>query len=264
MDKGNPNPESSPHMQAILDIIKTLDDDTLTLRDVKKLLLEDSNTDCAITNKLNDVWNRHLYPNRVLRFAPIALYDLAPAISELSPEALKLLVIMVQVQAQRTGYVAVKKAIFADACGFGSKRTRQMQAYLDELVKFKFIKLIFQPLKGSSAPAVYQINSKFSRIGSTYRPDKLDKENTALFNRSTATIRVTKGDKETIYTCGTLEESCHVNKNGTDAVNINPVNEKNKNLNSTNHCTNKELGNQDIDDNLRDDNLRQTTFDEIL
>lgn len=255
----NPNPEASPHMQAILDIIKTLDDDSLTLRDVKKLLLEDSNTDCAITNKLNDVWNRHLYPNRVLRFAPIALYDLAPAISKLSPEALKLLIIMIQVQAQRTGYVAVKKAIFAAACGFGSKRIRQMQAYLDELIKFKFIKLIFQPLKGSSAPAVYQINSKFSRIGSTYRPDKLDKTSTSSFNRSTATIKVTKGDNETIYTCGTLEEICYVNKNGTDAANINPVNEKNKNLYSTNNCTNKELGNQDIDNNLR-----QATLDEIL
>lgn len=144
-------------------------------------------------------------PDDKIKFTYISTYNLAPQIHSVSTEAQALLLMMIRLQAQKTGYVAVKKGFFISALHLGDKRGRRLNQYITELIDIGAINPVHIPPKGSKAPAIYQISDSISRIGN-YTPSSLKSISNEIYSRTTEciTVRTDSGEKQ--YVCGTLKE----------------------------------------------------------
>lgn len=271
----NNNPLNLPQLQGLLDIKGRLGGN-LTIDDAIELLQEDADTDGCISSELQQDWDKHRYPDKRLKFAPITLYDLAPEIHTVSAEAQSLLLLMIRLQAQKTGYVAIKKGFFIDVLHLGDKKARQFNRYIQELTDIYAIRPVHIPPRGSRAPAIYQINSGLSRIGDFQPKDKLARcaekiippLKKSQYSRTTEiiTIRTETGDIQVI--CGTLEAIIDKDKKiesiatNNEPDNVTKENEDIPFLCPEPNCTNNKLKNQDTD--ITEDSLTQMTIYDIL
>lgn len=240
----NQNPLNLAQLQGLLDIRDRMGGD-LTINEAIELLQEDANTDGQLTNDLQNDWNKHKYPDKKIKFAPVSMYNLAPQIHAISTEAQALLLLMIRLQAQKSGYIAVKKGFFINALHLGDKRGRRLNQYINELLDIGAINSIHIPSRGSKAPAIYQISDGLSRIGN-YTPNNLKSISNELYSRTTEciTVRTDKGEKQ--YICGTLEEIID-KKTRFNATNIEPgiINTEEISSSCSNlNCNNNTLENQ--------------------
>lgn len=241
------NPLNLAQLQGLLDIKDRVGGD-LTIDEAIKLLQEDADLDAQLTKELQDDWNKHRYPDKKIKFAPISMYNLAPQIHSVSTESQALLLLMIRLQAQKTGYVAVKKGFFISALHLGDKRGRRLNQYIAELIDIGAINPVHIPPKGSKAPAIYQISDSISRIGGGYTPSSLKSISSEIYSRTTEciTIRTDGGEKQLI--CGTLEEVILDKKTGFNATNTEPGNDNTEEISSLCSdldCTSNATGNQD-------------------
>lgn len=241
----NPNPLNLTQLQGLLDIRARMGGD-LTIDEAIRLLQEDASLDGQLTHDLQDDWNKHRYPDKKIKFAPVSMYNLSPQLHSVSAEAQALLLLMIRLQAQKSGYVAIKKGFFVNALHLGDKRGRRLTQYIAELVDIGAISPVHIPPKGSRAPAIYQINDALSRIGD-YTPSKLKSVSYELYSRTTEciTVRIDGAEKQLI--CGTLEEIILDKKTGLNATNTESGDdtEELSSLCSNLNCINSTTKNQD-------------------
>lgn len=216
----NKNPLNLAQLQGLLDIKDRVGGD-LTIDEVIDLLQEDANLDAQLTKELQDDWSKHRYPDKKIKFAPVSMYNLAPQLHSVSTEAQALLLLMIRLQAQKTGYVAVKKGFFISALHLGDKRGRRLNQYITELIDIGAINPVHIPPKGSKAPAIYQISDSISRIGN-YTPSSLKSISNEIYSRTTECITVRTDGAEKQLICGTLEEIILDKKTGFNATNTEP------------------------------------------
>lgn len=213
------NETASAHLQALID----LDDcgfGGFLIKDAIKLLTIDKNQTeeeqektKEILEYLQELWNRHQYPDTVIKLLLLSIYDYAPAIHDCTLEAQCLLFLMIRVQWQNTGYVAVRKKLFGQRLGFSKNKIEsKMQTYLQELEDIKAIKLIYMPPKGSDKPTIYQINPDISKIGKNFQPTRITtKGKKDKFKRTKIEIAISR---EQTLICGTLD-TIEENKKGS-------------------------------------------------
>ena len=210
----NINPANLAQLQALYDLLQSGFKEDTTLQDAIKILVQDGQANKEITNTLQDAWNRHQYPDKSIKFIQVSTYTHCPQLHEISTEAQALFFLMLRVQHKLDGYVAVKKAIFAKALNFGSKRARHMQEYLNELLAIKVISKVHEAPQGSTAPSIYRINNKFAKIGRGFRPQVIKSDDFTLkYNETYEKITVetaAEGRKE--YICGSLEDALNLKK----------------------------------------------------
>lgn len=214
----NPNNETaSAHLQALIDLEDCGLGD-LTISEAKKRLQIDKDQteeEQAMARKilqtLQDLWNRHQFPDTSIKLLLLSIYDLAPAVHSCSLEAQCLLFLMLRVQWQNTGYVAVRKKVFGQRLGFSrNKIESKMPMYLQELEDIKAIKAIYIPPKGSDKPCVYQINPDISKIGRGFKPQRISSQKDA-YRRTKMDVAISQ---EQVLTCGTLD-TIEENKKGS-------------------------------------------------
>lgn len=213
----NPNNETaSAHLQALLDLeICGLGEVTISDA-IKRLQIDATQTDeeQEITRKvlqsLQELWNRHQFPDTSIKLLLLSIYDLFPAIHDCSLEAQCLFFLMLRVQWQNTGYVAVKKKVFGERLGFSrNKIESKMPVYLQELEDIKAIKAVYIPPRGSDKPCVYQINQDISKIGRGFKPQRISKKD--KYRRTKIDVAISQ---EQVLTCGTLD-TIEANKKGS-------------------------------------------------
>lgn len=217
------NQTASAHLQALID----LDDcgfGGFLIKDAIKLLTIDQNQTeeeqektREILEHLQELWNRHQYPDTVIKLLLLSIYDYAPAIHDCSLEAQCLFFLMLRVQWQNTGYVAVKKKAFGQRLGFNRHKIEsKMHMFLQELEDIKAIKAIYIPPRGSDKPAVYQINPDISKIGRGFKPARVTLKGRKKDSFKRTKIEVAISREQTLI-CGTLD-TIEDNKKG-DATN---------------------------------------------
>ena len=218
------NETSSAHLQALIDL-RDCGFGAITIEDAIKLLTIDQNATedeqdktRKILQSLQDLWNRHQYPDTVIKLLLLSIYDYAPAIHDCTLEAQALFLLMLRVQWQNSGYVAVKKKIFGQRIGLSRNKVEsKMQTYLQELANARAIKLIYTPPKGSDKPTICQINPDISKIGRGFKPTRITTKGKKKDKFKRTKIEVAIGQEQTLI-CGTLD-TIEENKK-SDAPNI--------------------------------------------
>lgn len=212
------NPLHSAHLQALYDLIASGFSKDISIETAIQLLVQDGYSEHSpITKKLNGLWCSHMYNNKSITYTQLSIYDYCPDLHNVSPEAQSLFLLMIRLQDQESGYVAVKKAMFAQALHFGEKRSRHMQEYLNELCSINVITTVTEQRRGSKLPQVYKINLHLSKIGKSFRPLPIC-SNKSAFCRSLEQIpyRGTDGTVKKIL-AGTLAEVAETDKENGDA-----------------------------------------------
>lgn len=217
------NETASAHLQALIDL-RDCGFGAIKIEDAIKLLTIDQNQTeeeqektREILEHLQELWNRHQYPDTVIKLLLLSIYDYAPAIHDCSLEAQCLFFLMLRVQWQNTGYVAVKKKAFGQRLGFNRHKIEsKMHMFLQELEDIKAIKAIYIPPRGSDKPAVYQINPDISKIGKGFTPTRVTLKGRKKDKFKRTKIEVAIGQEQTLI-CGTLD-TIEDNKKG-DATN---------------------------------------------
>lgn len=217
------NETASAHLQALIDL-RDCGFGAIKIEDAIKLLTIDQNQTeeeqektRQILEHLQELWNRHQYPDTVIKLLLLSIYDYAPAIHDCSLEAQCLFFLMLRVQWQNTGYVAVKKKAFGQRLGFNRHKIEsKMHMFLQELEDIKTIKAIYIPPRGSDKPAVYQINPDISKIGRGFKPTRITLKGRKKDRFKRTKIEVAIGQEQTLI-CGTLD-TIEENKKG-DATN---------------------------------------------
>lgn len=214
------NETASAHLQALIDL-RDCGFGAIKIEDAIKLLTIDQNQTeeeqektRQILEHLQELWNRHQYPDTVIKLLLLSIYDYAPAIHDCSLEAQCLFFLMLRVQWQNTGYVAVKKKAFGQRLGFNRHKIEsKMHIFLQELEDIKAIKAIYIPPKGSDKPAVYQINPDISKIGRGFKPARVTLKGRKKDSFKRTKIEVAIGQEQTLI-CGTLD-TIEENKKGS-------------------------------------------------
>lgn len=217
------NETASAHLQALIDL-RDCGFGAIKIEDAIKLLTIDQNQTeeeqektREILEHLQELWNRHQYPDTVIKLLLLSIYDYAPAIHDCSLEAQCLFFLMLRVQWQNTGYVAVKKKAFGQRLGFNRHKIEsKMHIFLQELEDIKAIKAIYIPPRGSDKPAVYQINPDISKIGRGFKPARVTLKGRKKDSFKRTKIEVAISREQTLI-CGTLD-TIEDNKKG-DATN---------------------------------------------
>lgn len=217
------NETASAHLQALIDL-RDCGFGAIKIEDAINLLTIDQNQTeeeqektRQILEYLQELWNRHQYPDTVIKLLLLSIYDYAPAIHDCSLEAQCLFFLMLRVQWQNTGYVAVKKKAFGQRLGFNRHKIEsKMHMFLQELEDIKAIKAIYIPPKGSDKPAVYQINPDISKIGKGFKPTRITLKGRQKDRFKRTKIEIAIGQEQTLI-CGTLD-TIEENKKG-DATN---------------------------------------------
>lgn len=217
------NETASAHLQALIDLRdcgfgKVLIEDAINLLTIDQNQTEEEQEKTRqILEYLQELWNRHQYPDTVIKLLLLSIYDYAPAIHDCSLEAQCLFFLMLRVQWQNTGYVAVKKKAFGQRLGFNRHKIEsKMHMFLQELEDIKAIKAIYIPPRGSDKPAVYQINPDISKIGRGFKPTRITLKGRKKDRFKRTKIEVAIGQEQTLI-CGTLD-TIEENKKG-DATN---------------------------------------------
>lgn len=214
------NETASAHLQALIDL-RDCGFGAIKIEDAIKLLTIDQNQTeeeqektREILEHLQELWNRHQYPDTVIKLLLLSIYDYAPAIHDCSLEAQCLFFLMLRVQWQNTGYVAVKKKAFGQRLGFNRHKIEsKMHMFLQELEDIKAIKAIYIPPRGSDKPAVYQINPDISKIGKGFKPIRVTLKGRKKDKFKRTKIEVAIGQEQTLI-CGTLD-TIEENKKGS-------------------------------------------------
>lgn len=205
------NETASAHLQALIDL-RDCGFGAIKIEDAIKLLTIDQNQTeeeqektRQILEYLQELWNRHQYPDTVIKLLLLSIYDYAPAIHDCSLEAQCLFFLMLRVQWQNTGYVAVRKKTFGQRLGFNRHKIEsKMHVYLQELEDVKAIRAIYIPPRGSDKPAVYQINPDISKIGRGFKPARITLRGRQKDKFKRTKIEIAVGQEQTLI-CGTLD-----------------------------------------------------------
>lgn len=217
----NLNPQNLAQLQALYDLLQTGFTEETTIKEAISTLTHDSQGNGDLTKTLKDTWNHHQYPDKAIKYVQVSTYTHCPQLHEVSTEAQALFFLMLRLQHKLDGFVAVKKGIFAKALNLGSKRARKMQDYLSELLYINAISRVHEAPQGSTAPSIYRINSKLSKIGRSFHPQVIKKDDYQLKYSETyekITVEtIAEGKKE--YICGTLEDVLNFKKRRASATN---------------------------------------------
>ena len=127
----NPNPLHSPHIQALRQLMQKGYGGRI--EDVLELLEEESETDPGKIKEMNEEWNSILYASKSIDHLMISTFDYFPQVHKTSPEAQAILSVMLRTQEQATGLVEVKKGVYTQVLGWGSKRAGHINDCLQEL-----------------------------------------------------------------------------------------------------------------------------------
>lgn len=151
MNKDNPNPFKSSHIQAFLDLINAgFEVDTL------KELVEKLNDNEDIRNTVMQVWNKRKYADDSIKWAQLYDYD---SLMNLSSNSIKLLIFL-GLHGGQSGYIKVSIRTLSRMTKIDIETVRKS---LQELLNCGCIRYEVEP--SGSRSAIYQINPKIINIG---------------------------------------------------------------------------------------------------
>ena len=263
-DKKDPNPLHLAQLQALNMLIKK--GYSGDIEDIRNQLIEESYSEPEKIKQMVAEWNAMRYPKEAITHLLLSVYKYFPQIHKARPEAQAILLLMMRIQPQNTGYIAVVKGAFAKVLGWGSKRAGKIQEYLDELTKIGAITPIYRAPDGSKKPGIYKINDGFSKIGQGFKASHIkQKEDAGDYTQSTTTITLLKDTGREEYYCGTLVKTADMrkttrDKKGASADQNTDSSESHSDSEPQEHCNQEILENQDISSSA--DNMQKIS--EIL
>lgn len=214
-DKRDPNPLHLAQLQALNMLIKK--GYSGDIEDIRNQLIEESYSEPEKIKQMVAEWNAMRYPKEAITHLLLSVYEYFPQVHKARPEAQAILLLMMRIQPQNTGYIAVVKGAFAKVLGWGSKRAGKIQEYLDELTEIGAITPIYKAPDGSKKPGVYKINDGFSKIGQGFKASHIkQKEDAGDYTQSTITITLLKDTGREEYYCGTLVKTADMRKTTRD------------------------------------------------
>lgn len=203
MNPKETNPLHMPHLQAIEMLIKA--GYSGDINDIRNQLIRESISDPAKIKNLIAQWNALRYPNDCISYLLASVYELCPQIHKTHPEAQAILLLMLRIQAQNSGCVAVVKGDFAKAMNWGSKKAGRISERLDELEETGAIIPIYKAPEGSTKPSIYRINPALSKIGQGFHAEQIKpSQDPEIYSRSAKTIQVLTDKEKKDYYCGIL------------------------------------------------------------
>lgn len=216
IDNRDPNPLHLAQLQALNMLIKK--GYSGDIEDIRDQLIEESYSKPEKIKEMVAEWNAMRYPKEAITHLLLSIYEYFPQVHKATPEAQAILLLMIRIQPQNTGYVAVAKGAFAHVLGWGSKRAGRIQEYLDELTQIGAITPIYRaPDRGSKKPGIYKINDGFSKIGQGFKASRIkQKEDAGNYTQSTTTITLLKDTGREEYYCGTLVKTVDMRKTTRD------------------------------------------------
>ena len=137
----------------------------------------------------------------------ISTFVYFPQVHKTSPEAQAILSVMLRTQEQATGLVEVKKGVYTQVLGWGSKRAGHINDCLQELKDVKAILPIYEPPEGTKKkPGIYRINPQFSKIGKGFKVSAINPGTSGEYTQypHKVTLLVNGQKKELI--CGSLQK----------------------------------------------------------
>lgn len=216
IDNRDPNPLHLAQLQALNMLIKK--GYSGDIEDIRDQLIEESYSKPEKIKEMVAEWNAMRYPKEAITHLLLSIYEYFPQVHKATPEAQAIILLMIRIQPQSTGYVAVAKGAFAHVLGWGSKRAGRIQEYLDELTQIGAITPIYRaPDRGSKKPGIYKINDGFSKIGQGFKASRIkQKEDAGDYTQSTTTITLLKDTGREEYYCGTLVKTADMRKTTRD------------------------------------------------
>lgn len=210
-DRKDLNPLHLAQLQALNMLIKK--GYSGDIEDIRNQLIEESYSEPEKIKQMVAEWNAMRYPKEAITHLLLSVYRYFPQVHKARPEAQAILLLMMRIQPQNTGYVAVVKGAFAKVLGWGSKRAGKIQEYLDELTEIGAITPIYRAPDGSKKPGIYKINDGFSKIGQGFKASHINqKKDAGSYTQSTTTITLLKDTGREEYYCGTLVKTADMRK----------------------------------------------------
>lgn len=210
-DRKDLNPLHLAQLQALNMLIKK--GYSGDIEDIRNQLIEESYSEPEKIKQMVAEWNAMKYPKEAITHLLLSVYRYFPQVHKARPEAQAILLLMMRIQPQNTGYVAVVKGAFAKVLGWGSKRAGKIQEYLDELTEIGAITPIYKAPDGSKKPGIYKINDGFSKIGQGFKASHINqKKDAGNYTQSTTTITLLKDTGREEYYCGTLVKTADMRK----------------------------------------------------
>lgn len=210
-DRKDLNPMHLAQLQALNMLIKK--GYSGDIEDIRNQLIEESYSEPEKIKQMVAEWNAMKYPKEAITHLLLSVYRYFPQVHKARPEAQAILLLMMRIQPQNTGYVAVVKGAFAKVLGWGSKRAGKIQEYLDELTEIGAITPIYKAPDGSKKPGIYKINDGFSKIGQGFKASHINqKKDAGNYTQSTTTITLLKDTGREEYYCGTLVKTADMRK----------------------------------------------------
>lgn len=214
-DKKDLNPLHLAQLQALNMLIKK--GYSGDIEDIRNQLIEESYSEPEKIKQMVAEWNAMRYPKEAITHLLLSVYRYFPQVHKARPEAQAILLLMMRIQPQNTGYIAVVKGAFAKVLGWGSKRAGKIQEYLDELTEIGAITPIYKAPDGSKKPGIYKINDGFSKIGQGFKASHINqKKDAGNYTQSTTTITLLKDTGREEYYCGTLVKTADMRKTTRD------------------------------------------------
>ena len=149
--KSKDNPTSSTILQVLLDL-KNRGYGDMTAAEMIDLL----NDDKDLLNNLDKQWNNRLYSDKSITWASISIL---PGLMNLSPEALKVLILL-GIYADQTSLIRVTRNVIMQATGI---KLTTLKTTLRELEECGAIKIEI-PSVGHKAP-IYKVNGDIIAVG---------------------------------------------------------------------------------------------------
>ena len=190
IDNRDPNPLHLAQLQALNMLIKK--GYSGDIEDIRDQLIEESYSKPEKIKEMVAEWNAMRYPKEAITHLLLSIYEYFPQVHKATPEAQAILLLMIRIQPQSTGYVAVAKGAFAHVLGWGSKRAGRIQEYLDELTQIGAITPIYRaPDRGSKKPGIYKNRSRLQ--GFTHKAKGRCRRLHAKHNNNNIVERYRKG-----------------------------------------------------------------------
>lgn len=158
-----PNPFNSSCLQALLDIQTAMERLGMGLTDIRDIIADFKEKDSELRETADQINHAHEYPDKSIGFFQSARYDRIQEFYELPRAEQILFVLMCSIQDPRTGFVTVRKGIFADALHYTDTERKNMQKYLDDLTVKGFLQCIYR--QTNKKPGEYKVNQGVAWIG---------------------------------------------------------------------------------------------------
>lgn len=149
--KSKDNPTSSTILQVLLDL-KTHGYDDMSIGDFIDVLSADKD----LLKTLDASWAHRMYSDKSITWASLTI---TPGLMKISPEALKILVLM-GMYADQTSLIMVKRNVIVQATGIKLTKTKEALRELEECGAIK----IQVPQRGQKAP-IYLVNGNIICVG---------------------------------------------------------------------------------------------------